>query len=486
MSDSSVDILIVGAGPTGLGAAWRLTELAARGRLPGGVSWCLVEAADAPGGLARSSTDALGFTWDYGGHVIYSHYAYFDVLYREILGPNVLEHPRRHWVYVDGRFVPFPIQHNFHLLGRDTAERIIDEVARRPPTSGSHANFREWLAERYGTTLSRLFFVPYNFKMWGVPVEELGVDWTSRKSGSRLANVPDLDPATMRDRLERGAPAPGWHGATPFPYPRTGGNGAFWAALASRLPASQVRYGSRLTAIDVERRLAYLGDGGTIRWRWMICTLPLHELVAMVEPREGGPMRHAVGRLRHSSVHFVGLGLRGEVPAALRDKHWISCVPESMPFFRATVLSNYSPANVPTAAPHWSLLFEVTSSPQRPVDAAGLAARCASAAATAGWIDVERIVATWQEYSAYGYPVPTPDREAILAAVQPILESHAILSRGRFGGWRYEASNQDNTFMQGLEAVDRLVFGAEEITYNHPELLNEGIVGRIIPRFHNE
>jgi hypothetical protein len=40
--------------------------------------------------------------------------------------------------------------------------------------------------------------------------------------------------------------------------------------------------------------------------------------------------------------------------------------------------------------------------------------------------------------------------------------------------------------MQGLEAVDRLMFGAEEITYTHPELLNEGIVGRIIPRFDNE
>ena len=57
-----IDLLIVGAGPTGLGAAWRL---AANGK----TNWLLCETADDAGGLAGSVVDEQGFTWDLGGHV---------------------------------------------------------------------------------------------------------------------------------------------------------------------------------------------------------------------------------------------------------------------------------------------------------------------------------------------------------------------------------------------------------------------------------
>src|SRR4029453_11698921 len=66
-------VVIVGAGPTGLGAAWRLNKFGNR-------NWDLYESSDHPGGLASSVVDAEGFTWDIGGHVLFSHYRYFDDL----------------------------------------------------------------------------------------------------------------------------------------------------------------------------------------------------------------------------------------------------------------------------------------------------------------------------------------------------------------------------------------------------------------------
>src|SRR5258708_38936520 len=64
-------IVIVGAGPAGLGAAYRLAEL-------GHDDWEVFERDDHVGGLASSYTDEHGFIWDHGGHVMFSHYSYFD------------------------------------------------------------------------------------------------------------------------------------------------------------------------------------------------------------------------------------------------------------------------------------------------------------------------------------------------------------------------------------------------------------------------
>jgi protoporphyrinogen oxidase len=481
VSDRAVDILIIGGGPTGLGAAWRLAELARSGRAPADLSWHLVEAEARPGGLARSITDDSGFVWDFGGHVIYSHYTYFDRLYREILDGDVVDNPRRNWVYVQDRFVPFPIQHNFHLLDRDVARRIVDEARRASPALGQARNFREWLLGRYGSTLCDLFFLPYNLKMWGFPAERLGVEWTTRKSGSRFANVPEVDPTAMQARLESGDAAPGWEGATTFPYPSTGGSGAFWERLAARLPPSSLSFGTPVVRIDTRRREAHLAGGETIGWKRLISTMPLVELVKVAEPLRGADVLADTALLEHSSVHFVGLGMRGAAPPVLRDKFWIHCVPDALPFFRATVASNYAPGNVPAGAPHWSLLLEVTTTRHRPEQAPDIVDRCLSASAKSGWIDPADVVSRWHAFSRYGYPVPTTGRDAALERLGRLLESHGILSRGRFGAWKYEASNQDNTFMQGLEAVDRLVYGAEELTLTHPELLNEGVAGRLIP-----
>ena len=75
------------------------------------------------------------------------------------------------------------------------------------------------------------------------------------------------------------------------------------------------------------------------------------------------------------------------------------------------------------------------------------------------------IASRWHRRLPYGYPTPQKGREALLRDIQPALESLGIYSRGRFGGWRYEVSNQDHSFMQGVEVVNRLVEGTPEKIY---------------------
>jgi len=94
-------ILIIGGGPTGLGAAYRLRER-------GYSNWVLYEKTDHLGGLAASFRDERGFTWDVGGHVMFSHYPYYDAVVARLLGNDYLEHERESWIRILDRWVPYP------------------------------------------------------------------------------------------------------------------------------------------------------------------------------------------------------------------------------------------------------------------------------------------------------------------------------------------------------------------------------------------
>ena len=81
--------------------------------------WDIYERADHVGGLASSYTDEHGFIWDHGGHVMFSHYTYFDDLVEKMLRGDYDQHMREAWVWMCGRFVPYPFQNNIHRLPPD-------------------------------------------------------------------------------------------------------------------------------------------------------------------------------------------------------------------------------------------------------------------------------------------------------------------------------------------------------------------------------
>src|SRR3982751_759978 len=110
---SAPRIVIIGAGPTGLGAAHRLREL-------GHDDFVVLEASDHVGGLATSFTDDAGFTYDIGGHVLFSHYEYYDRLVDRLMGDDFTELEREAWVWMEDRFIPYPFQNNIRDLEPQT------------------------------------------------------------------------------------------------------------------------------------------------------------------------------------------------------------------------------------------------------------------------------------------------------------------------------------------------------------------------------
>jgi protoporphyrinogen oxidase len=116
-------ILILGAGPTGLGAAYRLHEL-------GHQNFLVLEKNAYPGGLAASFADDKGFTWDIGGHVQFSHYDYFDQVMDRALGDAWVHHTRQSHIWICERFVPYPFQNNLRYLPKEELVRCVRGLLR--------------------------------------------------------------------------------------------------------------------------------------------------------------------------------------------------------------------------------------------------------------------------------------------------------------------------------------------------------------------
>jgi protoporphyrinogen oxidase len=452
-------VAIIGAGPTGIGAALRLLESGHR-------DFVLIDAADAPGGLSSSHRDAQGFTWDLGGHVQFSHYKKFDE-YMDLAFPpeGWLWHDRESWIWLGDRFIPYPFQNNLHRLEPADQWRAIEGLlaAHRDPRRQPSGNFREWILATFGPGIADLFLFPYNFKVWAHPLDQMDFHWV----GERVA-TPSLDDAMRAICLRQDQVS--WGPNRRFRFPLMGGTGAIWRSLGQRIPAQHLKMSTRVESIDAARRLLTLSSGEELRYGQLINTAPLNWLCRTI----GDPQLLATERLKSSTVHVIGIGMRGQPPASIRKMCWMYFPGPETSFYRVTVFSNYSPNNVPSPESTWSLMAEVSETEHLPRNRDRLVDEVVAQMISIGLIpDRESILSRWSTVLTPGYPTPSLERDAILQHVLPALETHEIYSRGRFGAWKYEVSNQDHSFMQGVEVVDRILLERAEPTLEQSDRVNQ-------------
>lgn len=439
-----MSILIIGAGPCGLACGRELDRL-------GHSDWLILERNDHAGGLASSVVDPQGFTWDLGGHVVFSHFGEFDALLAETMQGEVLEHDRSSYVRFDGRWVPYPFQNNLRHLPEEVIGECLDGLAEAPGGS-AEMDFRTWMLATFGDGITRHFMEPYNWKVWATPAQWMAANWIAER-------VSVIDYQRALRNVQNGHDDVAWGPNNQFVFPAVGGTGEIYRRLATRLEG-RIRYGVEVSAVEAARRVVHVGDE-QLPFSALVSTMPLDRLVAAIDdsPPE---VRAAAGRLRHNSVYMVGVGY--EVPLA-DEKSWMYFPQSHAPFYRATNFAKYSPANVPAGdvSRYCAYMTETAYSPEKPEPRAGLEERVEEGLRASGVIAGRPPVASVHVQDIeYAYPVPTLDRDACLSTIQPWLMGHEIFSRGRFGAWRYEIGNMDHAVKMGIDVARRIVAGQEE------------------------
>jgi protoporphyrinogen oxidase len=441
-------VVILGAGPTGLGAAYRLAEL-------GHEDWDIFERARHVGGLASSYTDPYGFIWDHGGHVMFSHYSYFDDLVEKMLRGDYDQHLREAWVWIHGRFVPYPFQNNIHRLPPDAFLDCFLGIVEAQKADMPRENFAQWIAAIFGAGIGRHFMEPYNFKVWAHPLEMMDTRW----QGDR---VPTVDIRRILENLLADRDDVGWGPNNKFKFPLLG-TGMLYDRMAEALPKA-VQLAKEAVRIDVASKEVHFSDGTCSPYDRLVTTMPLTELLKCFDDCPSA-VRDSASHLHHTEGLFIGIGVADDCPST---KCWMYFPGADSPFYRVTYLSNYSPQVTPGPG-HFSLLAEVSSSPYKREDPTDVVERTIDGMLACELLTPEqvrsKIVSRQLMRVPYSYPVPTLGRDRALAAIQPWLMEHDIYSRGRFGAWRYEIGNTDHSVMMGVEVADKLLLGTPELTW---------------------
>jgi protoporphyrinogen oxidase len=442
-------IVIVGAGPTGLAAGYRLQEL-------GYDDWVILEANDYVGGLATSFTDDAGFTYDIGGHVMFSHYPYYDALVDRLMGADYTELDREAWVWMEHRFIGYPFQNNLRDLEPSTVFECVTgllDAQRNGHTKPQ--NFEQWVLNTFGAGIAEHFMLPYNFKVWATPPSLMNYVWI----GERVSVV-DLE-GVLRNVL-LGEDQKSWGPNNRFKYPLRGGTGHLYDQLRTYVD-DHMRMQTPVVAVHADEKFVVTASGDRLDYDVLLSTMPLNRLVSSLDSVPGH-VRSAASGLHWSGSHIVGVGV--DRPAET-TKNWIYFPERDVPFYRVTYLSNYSPFITPEPD-QMLLLTETSRSPHKPELESTIVERVVDGLESTGLLhpgDRQRIVTTWRCSPEQTYPVPSVNRDAALGVLQPWLRQHHIWSRGRFGAWLYEVGNMDHSAMQGVEFVNHVLLGEPETVW---------------------
>ncbi|MGV7208743.1 NAD(P)-binding protein [Oxalobacteraceae bacterium A2-2] len=461
----SAGCVIIGGGPTGLSAAYH-----------SGADTMLLERNATVGGWCRSIQDA-GFTFDYAGHIMFSNDPYVLKLYDILLGDNQHWQMREAWVYSKQVFTRYPFQGALYGLPPDVIkECILGAVNARYGESAANEaapacaagkvedccadgtadaanagasarqqttqSFEEFIYKVWGAGIAKHFAIPYNKKLWTVPLSEMETSWL----GGRVP-LPDL--GEIIDGALQPVAKPMGPNAR-FGYPRKGG---FQALVSGFLPhiRGKVELNADVVQVLPQEHALALADGRRIQYGHLVSTMPLPELVKLVGAQAPEHVRAAAQGLRHISIRCVNIGI---ARTGVTDKHWIY-YPEDSIFHRIFVQGNASPeCNAPGG---FGFTCEISYSPWKPLplDGEALIQRCIDDCIKVGMMrEDDRVLVANQVDMPYAYVVYDHARAANVATVRAWMEQHDIILAGRYSEWEYY--NSDHAFLAGRKAAEKV------------------------------
>jgi protoporphyrinogen oxidase len=418
MRDTREGVVVIGAGPAGIGAAIGLGDGA-----------LVLERNPDLGGLCRT-LELEGAVFDLGGHSFHTPHAAVRELVHSSLAME--EQPRQAWCYFRGDLIPYPFQKHFGQLNDAAIVTECRAGLADADRGGGCCNFDEYIERQYGAGIARHFLRPYNEKLWGGDLTRIAVDWTEE----RMAAPKGASERSFRD----GTRTP-LNSNTRVSYPAHGGFGEIFRALARRIP--RLRLGQEIVSIDPRARSLQMANGPAVGWRKIVSTVPLPKLLALL-PEVPAEVRDAVGRLEVLPVHLVLIALESRLDTPMQR---IYCCDSEITGHKFVL--NHNSSTYLRRRPRHGIEVEVSGYGRSLETDEALTESVLRGLTTLGIIEGRGGVrATRVVRLPFGYPVPTHERAHSVEQIRGWLSGLGICTVGRFGEWAY--INSDEALHRGL------------------------------------
>ena len=427
------DIVILGTGMAGFGAAHRLHAE--------GVTPVMYDKNTYHGGHTTSFRYDSGFIFDVGPHISFTK----DPRIQELFADSVDQQYETVQItlnnYWRGYWPLHPVQLHLHGLPDDTVVKVItDFVEERQRPERPVKNYEDWLLSSFGREFAEIFPMTYTRKYHTTTADNMSLDW--------------LGPRIYRPSLEevlRGAlspTAPHVHYITHFRYPTYGG---FISYLKKFVPLGNLKLGHELASIDPRARELRFTNGHVTAYDRLISSVPLPDLLPMIA---GAPadVLEASRQLACSTCVLVNIGVnRSDISRA----HMTYFYDEDICFTRLSFPHMLSAKNVPDGT--GSIQAEVYFSEKyKPF----------TGAAT-DWIDPvirdlrrcgllredDQILCRKAMLLRYANVIFDHDRASALEKVHGYLDELGIAYCGRYGDWGYMWT--DESFKSGELAAQQ-------------------------------
>jgi len=454
---TSCPVVVIGAGPAGLTAAYELVKME--------TPVLVLEKDSQVGGISRTET-YKGYKFDIGGHRFYTKVGEVEELWHEVLGSDFIEVDRLSRIYYGGKYYHYPIRlwNTLSNLGPVESVRVLVSYLKakiRTPFP-REASLEEWVINRFGERLYKMFFKTYTEKVWGIPCNEIRADWAAQRIKDLSLKRAVLNAFTKNSEatslIER------------FRYP-IHGPGMMWERFRQRVEdgGGEVRLNASVETVHHDNEhVTYVtvktpGGHKQIAADHFVTSMPITQLITRLSP---APPEHVLEAAEGLSYRdFIVVALICD-RAHLFPDNWIYVHSPDVRVGRIQNFKNWSQKMVPDASKTCLGMeyFCTLGDDLWTLSDAELQKLATRELANIGLARQEEIVDGVVMRQRMAYPVYDEEYKQHLQVLRQYLDRFQNLSTvGRAGMHRY--NNQDHSMLTAMLAVKNIM-GEEHDLWN--------------------
>lgn len=336
-------VVIIGAGPAGLTAAYELCKSGVKSRI--------IEKDSTVGGLAKT-VNYKGYHFDIGGHRFFTKVKAVENMWYEVLGEDFLRRDRLSRIYYNKRFFYYPLRASNALLELGMWSSfliIISYFKAQLFPEKPEETLEQWISNRFGKQLYKTFFKTYTEKVWGIPCNEIRAEWAAQRIRG-LSLLTALRNALLNQKNSKNGDIIKTLVDT-FNYPKLG-PGMMWQKVTDivQQKGNEVQLGAEVERVlwtknkvdAVEIKIN--GQRELVEGTHFISTMPIRELIQKFEPAVPEKVVKAAMSLNYRDFLTVVLIIN---KADVFPDNWIYIHDPDVKVGRIQNFKNWSPYMVP-------------------------------------------------------------------------------------------------------------------------------------------